>query len=48
MSVHSLTKYLAGHGDVLGGAIVADQDHAQMLRGMGKISARCSVRSNPT
>ncbi len=37
MSVHSLTKYLAGHGDVLGGAIIADQDHAQVLRGMGKI-----------
>jgi cystathionine gamma-synthase/methionine-gamma-lyase len=37
MSVHSLTKYLAGHGDVLGGAVIADQDHAQMLRGMGKI-----------
>jgi cystathionine gamma-synthase/methionine-gamma-lyase len=37
MSVHSLTKYLAGHGDVLGGAVIADQDHAQMLRGMGRI-----------
>jgi cystathionine gamma-synthase/methionine-gamma-lyase len=37
MSVHSLTKYLAGHGDVLGGAIIADQDHAQVLRGMGRI-----------
>jgi cystathionine beta-lyase/cystathionine gamma-synthase len=37
MSVHSLTKYLAGHGDVLGGAVISDQDHVQMLRGMGKI-----------
>ena len=26
-SVHSATKFLAGHGDVLGGVIVADGDH---------------------
>ena len=37
MSVHSLTKYLAGHGDVLGGAIIADESHLQMIRGMSKI-----------
>lgn len=35
--VHSLTKYLSGHGDVLGGSITTDEGHAQMLRGMGKI-----------
>ncbi|HYP06598.1 MAG TPA: PLP-dependent aspartate aminotransferase family protein [Bryobacteraceae bacterium] len=35
--VHSLTKYLSGHGDVLGGSITVDAEHAQMLRGMGKI-----------
>lgn len=37
MTVHSLTKYLAGHGDVLGGSITADADHIQVIRGMGKI-----------
>lgn len=35
--VHSLTKYLSGHGDVLGGSITTDAEHAQMLRGMGKV-----------
>jgi cystathionine gamma-synthase/methionine-gamma-lyase len=35
--VHSLTKYLAGHGDVLGGSVTTDADHAQTLKGMGKI-----------
>jgi cystathionine gamma-synthase/methionine-gamma-lyase len=32
MTVHSVTKFLAGHGDVLGGIIVADQDHAELIR----------------
>ncbi len=32
MVVHSLTKFLAGHGDVLGGAIVADAEHASVMR----------------
>jgi cystathionine beta-lyase/cystathionine gamma-synthase len=31
MSVHSLTKYLSGHGDVLGGAIVSDAEHLETL-----------------
>jgi len=35
--VHSLTKYLAGHGDVLGGIVVSDQAHFPMLRTMAKI-----------
>lgn len=34
--VHSLTKYLAGHGDVLGGAIIADAEHAEMLRQLAR------------
>jgi cystathionine gamma-synthase/methionine-gamma-lyase len=36
--VHSLTKFLAGHGDVLGGAIIADAGHAATLRGISRIS----------
>ncbi|MGA3024169.1 MAG: PLP-dependent aspartate aminotransferase family protein [Bryobacteraceae bacterium] len=36
--VHSLTKFLAGHGDVLGGAIIADAAHAETLRGISRIS----------
>jgi cystathionine gamma-synthase/methionine-gamma-lyase len=35
-SVHSVTKYLAGHGDVLGGAVVTLQPHADSLRALGR------------
>jgi cystathionine gamma-synthase/methionine-gamma-lyase len=35
-SVHSLTKYLAGHGDVMGGAIVTDQQHGELLRTLSR------------
>ena len=36
LSVHSLTKYLSGHGDVLGGAVVADADHLDPLRNLSR------------
>jgi cystathionine gamma-synthase/methionine-gamma-lyase len=36
MSVHSLTKYLSGHGDVLGGIVVADDAHIGPLRGLSR------------
>jgi cystathionine gamma-synthase/methionine-gamma-lyase len=36
MSVHSLTKYLSGHGDVLGGIVVADADHIEPLRNLSR------------
>ncbi len=36
--VHSATKYLAGHGDVLGGIVVADQAHAEPLRRISRIA----------
>jgi len=35
-SVHSLTKYLAGHGDVMGGAVVADEGHLPIVRGLSR------------
>ena len=35
-SVHSLTKYLAGHGDVLGGVVVTDQHHLESLRTLSR------------
>lgn len=35
-SVHSITKYLAGHGDVMGGAVVTDAEHAQQLRTLSR------------
>ncbi|MBI3281447.1 MAG: PLP-dependent transferase [Acidobacteria bacterium] len=35
--VHSLTKYLAGHGDVLGGAVICDQEHLEPLRALSRI-----------
>lgn len=36
MAVHSVTKFLGGHGDVLGGIIVADQDHAEIIRSLSR------------
>lgn len=34
--VHSLTKFLAGHGDVLGGIVVSDEAHHETLRALGR------------
>jgi cystathionine beta-lyase/cystathionine gamma-synthase len=34
--VHSLTKYLSGHGDVLGGAVTADAEHIGPLRDLSR------------
>lgn len=36
--VHSATKYLAGHGDVLGGIVVADDQHYDALKTLARIS----------
>jgi cystathionine gamma-synthase len=36
MSVHSLTKYLGGHGDVMGGLIVSDDSHFDSLRSISR------------
>jgi len=35
-SVHSLTKYLAGHGDVLGGIVISDEPHYETLRRLSR------------
>jgi cystathionine gamma-synthase/methionine-gamma-lyase len=35
--VHSATKYLAGHGDVLGGIIVSDKEHHETVRKLSRI-----------
>ena len=35
-SVHSVSKYLAGHGDVLGGVVVTLRRHADALRALGR------------
>jgi cystathionine gamma-synthase/methionine-gamma-lyase len=35
-SVHRLTKYLAGHGDVLGGAVICDEQHFTNLRAISR------------
>ena len=35
-SVQSLTKYLAGHGDVLGGVVVTDADHLEPMRALAR------------
>jgi cystathionine beta-lyase/cystathionine gamma-synthase len=34
--VHSLTKYLAGHGDVMGGIVVTDREHFDSLRALSR------------
>jgi cystathionine beta-lyase/cystathionine gamma-synthase len=36
MTVHSLTKFLAGHGDVLAGAVISDQPHFDGLRRLAR------------
>ena len=36
-SVHSVTKYLAGHGDVLGGIVVSDRQHFEGLRALSRV-----------
>ena len=36
-TVHSVTKYLAGHGDVLGGIVVSDKEHFEALRARSRI-----------
>ncbi len=56
MSVHSVTKFLAGHGDVLGGVIVADQEHSERMRtlcrtigpGMGPFESYLTMRGIKT
>lgn len=35
--VHSATKYLAGHGDVLGGTVTTDEEHYPVLRQISRI-----------
>ena len=37
-SVHSATKYLAGHGDVLGGLVVSDREHFDGLRALSRVT----------
>jgi cystathionine gamma-synthase/methionine-gamma-lyase len=38
MVVHSATKFLSGHGDVLGGIIVSDADHHENVRMLSRIA----------
>ncbi len=37
ISVHSATKYLSGHGDVLGGFVVCDAAHAPVVKSLSKV-----------
>ncbi|MGO9240921.1 MAG: trans-sulfuration enzyme family protein [Bryobacteraceae bacterium] len=37
MSIHSLTKFLSGHGDVLGGLVVSDEEHYETMRRLSRI-----------
>jgi cystathionine gamma-synthase/methionine-gamma-lyase len=36
--VHSVTKFLAGHGDVLGGIVVSDEAHYPTLRAQARVT----------
>jgi cystathionine beta-lyase/cystathionine gamma-synthase len=36
MSVNSLTKFLAGHGDVLGGSVTSDAAHAEIVSSLSR------------
>jgi cystathionine gamma-synthase/methionine-gamma-lyase len=35
--VHSATKYFAGHGDVLGGLIISDEEHHETVRMLSRV-----------
>jgi len=35
--VHSATKYLGGHGDVLGGIVVSDEEHHEVVRTLSRV-----------
>ena len=35
--VHSVTKFLAGHGDVLGGVVVCDADNLEPVRSLARV-----------
>ncbi|GAB4367754.1 MAG: methionine gamma-lyase [Bryobacter sp.] len=37
ISIHSATKYLAGHGDVIGGVVCCDREHLDAVRGLSRI-----------
>lgn len=34
--VHSVTKYLSGHGDVLGGVVICDEAHLETVRALSR------------
>lgn len=34
--IHSLTKFLAGHGDVMGGVVISDAGHYETLRALSR------------
>lgn len=36
--VHSATKYLAGHGDVMGGIVISDEQHHESVRMLSRIA----------
>ncbi|HEX4771765.1 MAG TPA: PLP-dependent aspartate aminotransferase family protein [Bryobacteraceae bacterium] len=36
MVIHSATKYLAGHGDVLGGLVISDEEHLEVVRALSR------------
>ena len=47
--VHSLTKYLSGHGDVLGGIVVTDSANIEAVRSSGAVARTIAwARSNRT
>jgi len=41
MVTHSLTKYLSGHGDVMGGAVVSDAAHLDTLHATSRTVGPC-------
>ncbi len=46
--LHSTTKYVGGHSDVVGGALVTSDDElAEELRSPRTPPARCPARSTP-
>lgn len=44
--IHSVTKYINGHGDVIGGVVIGSQDNINKIKGLG-ITKVCGTPPSP-
>ncbi len=48
MSLHSATKYLGGHGDVIAGVVACSEETAEALRRVRAVTGGSCIRSGRT